>query len=69
LKDFREIVSACKEKNIEKVLLTQKDAVKFDFISPVDLKYAPEFLVLKIKVVILEKKDEFFARIDNLYSS
>jgi len=68
LKDFRAIVSACNEENIDKVLLTQKDAVKFDFISPVDLKDAPEFLILKIKVDILEKKDEFFDRIDNIYS-
>jgi tetraacyldisaccharide 4'-kinase len=64
-KDLDKIISSSKNKNIETVITTEKDAVRF--YEPRTTNHEPRILVLRIKLEI-KNEQEFHNRLLQLYS-
>ena len=68
-KDLVDIMAECNKEDIDKIIITQKDAAKLVSFNPELFKDGPEVLILRIAMEIAEGKDELFKRLDSLYIS
>jgi tetraacyldisaccharide 4'-kinase len=63
--DIRQIVAACREQGISKVLTTHKDAVKIGEFR--ESFQGVDFLVVEIEIKVVHGQIEFFSRLDRLF--
>jgi tetraacyldisaccharide 4'-kinase len=65
-KDLDKIAMACKEKDIDTIVTTEKDAVRLYGLRVTG--YGLRIFVLRIKLVITKDEENFYRRLLSLYS-
>ena len=72
--DLDRINDYCRKNNIDTVISTEKDAVKLQRVEGIKQRTESreqrvEYLVLKVRLEIIENEDGFFNRLFGIYSS